>query len=82
MHDKEILAAVLGVCRDGGELLSNIAITTFTSFTDKSVQFSIANMLVYITNSFDKPDKTEEREQMEKLGCDSPVTTRPFLICC
>ena len=28
----------------------------------------MANMLVNITNSYDKPDKTEEREAMEKLG--------------
>ena len=37
-------------------------------FADSNVQFSIANMLVNLTNSFDRPDESEEREQLKKLG--------------
>lgn len=52
VHDPEILAALLDVCNTG----------------DKSVQFSMANMLVNVTNTYDKPEQTEEREAMEKIG--------------
>ncbi len=36
--------------------------------TDRTVHFSAANMLVNISNAFDKPEETEERQQMKKLG--------------
>lgn len=35
---------------------------------DKTVQFALANMLVNITNSFDKPEMTAEAEQLKALG--------------
>ena len=66
-YDKNIAIAQL-------QLDHNCAIATYMLHllnnisADKSVQFSMANMLVNITNSYDKPDKTEEREAMEKLG--------------
>jgi len=35
---------------------------------DPTVQYGLANMLVNITNSYDVPENTEERESMKKLG--------------
>eukprot|EP00043_Microstomoeca_roanoka_P011215 m.105726 g.105726 ORF g.105726 m.105726 type:complete len:1030 (+) comp15129_c0_seq1:201-3290(+) len=52
VNDTEILAAVRKVCLGA----------------DTTIQFSMANMLVNLTNSFDKPEKSEEQEQLKKLG--------------
>jgi len=50
--DRRILKTVASLCTDA----------------DPSVQFGLANLLVNVTNSFDKREKTEEHEAMEKLG--------------
>ncbi len=47
---------------------------------DVSIQYSIANMLVNITNSFEKPDNSEETEQLKKLGLSSPLLTPMHVI--
>lgn len=38
---------------------------------DATVQYALANMLVNLTNSYDKQEETEEREQLKKLGTES-----------
>eukprot|EP00056_Hartaetosiga_gracilis_P005802 m.89143 g.89143 ORF g.89143 m.89143 type:complete len:1024 (+) comp12287_c0_seq2:79-3150(+) len=52
ISDENILKAVHKVCM--GE--------------DPMLQFSLANMLVNLTNSFDKPEKSAEHEELKKLG--------------
>jgi hypothetical protein len=35
---------------------------------DPTLQYALANMLVNISNSFDKPEITPEQEELKKLG--------------
>ncbi|EDQ85525.1 uncharacterized protein MONBRDRAFT_34234 [Monosiga brevicollis MX1] len=50
--DENILKAIYRVCMG----------------SDPTVQYALANMLVNMTNSFDKPEKSEEHEELKKLG--------------
>lgn len=59
VDDDEVLRNIRAVCKDG----------------DKTVQFGLANMLVNITNSYDKPEETEERKQMRQLGGSKKLRT-------
>eukprot|EP00049_Salpingoeca_infusionum_P007555 m.122848 g.122848 ORF g.122848 m.122848 type:complete len:1015 (+) comp13742_c1_seq1:230-3274(+) len=52
VHDDAILKAVHAVCLG----------------SDITLQYSLANMLVNISNSFDAPKVSEEQEELKKLG--------------
>eukprot|EP01147_Barroeca_monosierra_P000825 gene825-4105_t len=63
--DTDVLNAVHQVCL--GEACLQLCFGFYAN-TDMTIQFSMANMLVNLTNSFDKPEMTEEHEQLKKLG--------------
>ncbi|EGD75329.1 hypothetical protein PTSG_06979 [Salpingoeca rosetta] len=65
--------AYLSLDADVKELISNDdavlkAVHRVCVGQDTTIQFSLANMLVNLTNSFDKPEASEEQEQLKKLG--------------
>lgn len=66
VNDAEILKVMKTLALEGGIALLMTLVTNERA--DKTVQYSIANMLVNLTNSFDKPEATEEQEHMKKLG--------------
>lgn len=50
--DKKILKVIKKLCLDG----------------DPTVQFGLANLLVNVTNTFDIPETSEEKETLKKIG--------------
>jgi hypothetical protein len=76
----DILRAILRLCTDGGK--PNLPLLIFapanlwylpllifgSHHSDRSVHYSVANMLVNLGNAYDMPEETEERKQMKKLG--------------
>lgn len=48
--------------------LTHLTHLTCSHSTDKTVCYGVAMMLVNVTNTFDKPAKKPEEEEMRKLG--------------
>lgn len=52
MADKEVLASLCRLCKDG----------------DKTIQYGLANLVVNLANAYDLPELTAEQEQLKKIG--------------